>query len=183
VANFAMIFAVRGTETTFDNLRALGWYDAIPQLGAVLFVAGWSSGKRESPLPRSIQPPRLRELGAVTMFAVVILLLQTPRARRVIFQYDGAAAPIAQEDSAGSGHGRLRSRAELVERAGSQRRALAELDRLEQAAGQDGRRRTTLRPTEDRIAVPGMPEHLPDFHASDLLDGSRPPDATPGTPL
>ena len=33
VARFGMVFAVRGTETTFENLRALGWYDAIPQLG------------------------------------------------------------------------------------------------------------------------------------------------------
>ena len=58
VANFGMIFAVRGTETTFDNLRALGWYDAIPQLGAVLFVCRVVVGTLPIASPRSIRRPR-----------------------------------------------------------------------------------------------------------------------------
>jgi hypothetical protein len=36
-------------------------------LGAVLFVAGWCTGRLESPPPRSIEPPRLREFLAVTI--------------------------------------------------------------------------------------------------------------------
>src|SRR5205814_6289353 len=75
VASFAMIFAVRGTETTFDNLRALGWYDAVPQLGAVLFGAGWLSGRSAPPPPRTVEPPRPRDILAVMLFAVVMLLL------------------------------------------------------------------------------------------------------------
>ncbi len=154
VANFAMIFAVRGTETTFDNLRTLGWYDAVPQLGAVLFAAGWWSGCSQSQPPRTLEPPRLRELLAATLCATILLVLQTPRAQRVILQYDGL----------------VRTTGELAERARSQRRALAELDRLEQAARQAGARVEDLRREADRVSVPGMPANLPGFRASDLLD-------------
>jgi hypothetical protein len=172
LANFAMIFAVRGTETTFDNLRTLGWYNAVPQLGAVLFAAGWWSGRPgPEPPPRTVEPPRLRDLLAATLFAVVLLLLQAPRADRVIFQYDGLAAPIPPV--AGTTPGRARTRADLAERARSQRRALAELDRLEQAARQAGARIEALQADADRASVPGLPADLPDLHASDLLDWRR----------
>src|SRR5207249_9526547 len=117
VANFAMIFAVRGTETTFENLRTLGWYDAVPQLGAVLFAAGWVSGHSEPPPPRTVEPPRLRKLLAATLFAAMMLVLQTPRAHRVIFQYDGLSAPVRPDD--GTTPGRLRTTADLAERARS----------------------------------------------------------------
>ena len=167
VANFAMIFAVRGTETTFDNLRTLGWYDVVPQLGAVLFAAGWLSGRTEPPL-RTVQPPRVRDILGAMLFAAILLLLQTPRAHRVIFEYDGLSAPIRPDD--GPTPGRVRTTAELAGRARSQRRALAELDRLEQAARQAGARVKALRRDADRTPVPGMPANLPDFRASDLLD-------------
>ena len=170
LANFAMIFAVRGTETTFDNLRTLGWYHAVPQLGAVLFAAGWWSG-RPGPPPRALEPPRLRDILAATLFAAVLLLLQAPRADRVIFRYDGLSAPIPPV--AGTTPGRVRTRADLAERARSQRRALAELDRLEQAARQAGARIEALPAVADRPWVPGMPANLPDFRASDLLDWPR----------
>jgi hypothetical protein len=168
VANFAMIFAVRGTETTFDNLRALGWYDAIPQLGAVLLTAGWWSGRIESPPPRAVELPRLGELLAVAVFTAVVLWLQTPRAHRVIYQYDGAAAPIQPDDS--TLRERIHTAADLAERARSQRRALAVLDRIEQAARQAGTHHKALRQAAGRASVPGMPGNLPDFHAPDLLD-------------
>jgi hypothetical protein len=172
LANFAMIFAVRGTETTFDNLRTLGWYHAVPQLGAVLFAAGWWSGRPgPEPPPRALEPPPLRDLLAATLFAAVLLLLQAPRADRVIFRYDGLSAPIPPVT--GTTPGRVRTRADLAERARSQRRALAELDRIERAARQAGARGEALPAVADRPWVPGMPANLPDFRASDLLDWPR----------
>ena len=97
VASFGMVFAVRGVETTFDNLRALGWYDAMPELGAVLFVSGWWSGPLESPPPKSLGVPRLQDLLAVAILAAAIFVLHEPRARRIIYRYDGAAAPLTTE--------------------------------------------------------------------------------------
>ena len=57
VATFGLIFAARGTESTFSSLRGLGWYDAMAELGAVLFVAGWCAGSSPSPPPSAIEPP------------------------------------------------------------------------------------------------------------------------------
>jgi hypothetical protein len=161
-ASLGMVFAVRGTETTFDNLRALGWYDAIPQLGLVVFVAGWWFGHLDSPPPRSIAAPSPRELVAAIIFAALLLVLQAPRVKRVIFQYNGLAAPNAAE---GAFPGQLSSAGELYERARAQRQALKALDRLEQVAHPRG---TAIRQDANRLTVPGMPTSA-DLSTMDLL--------------
>jgi hypothetical protein len=168
LANFGMVFAVRGTETTFENLRALGWYDAIPQLGAVLFVAGWWSGPLGSPPFRLIEPPRLRELLTVVVFVAALLMLQTPRVQRVIFQYDGLAASVQPADR--SVRERLRTPDDLAEQARRQRQALTKLDRIERLARQGGLERTAFHQIMEHVAVPGVPENLPGFSVLDLLD-------------
>jgi hypothetical protein len=168
VANFVMVFAVRGTETTFENLRALGWYDAVPQLGAVVFAAGWWSGPLDSALPKSIDPPKPRDLGSVVLFLIVLLLLQAPRAHRVIFAYDGLAAEIVTDDH--PDQPRLRSRADLAEQAARQRRVLAQLDTIEQTARAQGIGRSAFRLSLGRTIVPGMPETVVGMSALDLLD-------------
>jgi hypothetical protein len=132
-----------------------------------LFAVGWLSGHSQPP-PRTVALPRWRELLAATCFAATMLLLQTPRAQRVIFQYDGLSAPVRPDD--GTTPDRLRTAADLAERARNQRRALAELDRLEQAARQDGARVEALRRDAGRVLVPGMPANLPNFHVADLID-------------
>jgi hypothetical protein len=172
-ANFGLIFAARGTETTFDNLRALGWYDAIPQLGALLFVFGWWSGPLRSEPSASLDPPRFRELLAVLVLAAVMLLLQTPRVHRVIFQYDGLAAQVhlgGRDEVI-----RLRTPFDLAEQAERQRRALAELDRLERAGNQRGWDTAAWAEALSRISVPGMPEGLPGLKPVNLLNLSRKP--------
>ncbi len=88
-----MIFSARGTETGFENLRGLGWYDAMAELGAVLFVSGWCAGSLPSPPPAAIEPPARRELLVVVLFAAVMLALQAPRVERVIFEYHGHRRP------------------------------------------------------------------------------------------
>jgi hypothetical protein len=177
VANLAMVFAVRGTETSFENLRALGWYDAIPQLGAVVFVAGWWSGPLDSSLPKSIEPPRPRDLGSVVLFLIVLLLLQTPRAHRVIFAYDGLAAEIVTDEN--PDRPRFRSRADLAGQAEAQRRALAQLDSIEQTAREQGIGRSALRLALGRTIVPGMPESVVGLSALDLLDIPDTVDSSP----
>src|SRR5262249_29349441 len=162
-----MIFAVRGIETTFDNLRALGWYDAIPQLGAILFAAGWWSGHPTSTHPSALASPRFRDLLAVLAFAAVVLALQTPRAQRVIFQYDGLSAPAQSDDRSGSGP--LRTPSELAQQARSQRSALAQLDQLERTAPRRGQELTAWLDALHGISVPGMPETLTGIRVLDLL--------------
>jgi hypothetical protein len=102
-----------------------------------------------------------------------MLSLQVSRAQRVIFQYDGLAAPIAPEDRPiGT---RMRTLAELTGQAGSQRRALAELDHLERTVSPGGQTRWALREALQRIAVPGMPDSLPGFDPVELLKISPKP--------
>jgi hypothetical protein len=166
-ASFGLVFSVRGVETTFDNLRALGWYDAIPELGAVLFVFGWWSGRLESPPPKSLSSPQLRELLAVAIIAAVMLALHGPRAERVIYRYDGAAAPLRMDAPLVVPN---RTAAELALQARNQRRALAALDRLERTAREQGASRPALRRALVGTTVPGMPDFLTELSVLELLD-------------
>jgi hypothetical protein len=164
---FGLIFAARGTESDFDSLRGLGWYDAMAELGAVLFAAGWCSGPLPSPPSGRPEPLRGRAFLAVLALVAGMVALQAPRAHRVVFEYDGASArPGVEPPRTGPPH----TAAELAARAADQRRALAELDRLERLARRGEIGRPELGRAIDRAGVPGMPGSLPDFDPADLLD-------------
>jgi hypothetical protein len=172
VANFGMIFAARGTETDFDNLRMLGWYDAIAELGAVLFVAGWCSARRPSPPQVAPEPAGRRDLVIVALGIALLLALQGPRVKRVIFEYAGMAAPVGPT---GPGRDTPRTASDLADRATNQRRALAALDRLERAARRGEIDPAATRRAIERADVLGMPASLPGFDPADLLDIPRDP--------
>lgn len=167
VVTFGLIFAARGTESDFDSLRGLGWYDAMAELGAVLFVAGWWAGDPPSPPVGAPSPPGRREFVGVALFAVVLLALQAPRADRVVFVYDEMAAPVGP---AAPGGPVLRTPGDLETRARVQREALAALDRLEASARRGEIDRSAIDRAVDGSAIPGMPTHLLDFGPTDLLD-------------
>lgn len=168
LVDFGMVYTARGGYT-FENLRPLGWYHAMPQLGAVLIAAGWWAGGDLGPGPRPLNPPTLRELGWVLGIAAVLILLQWPRAQRVLFDYDGAAAPVGGEGSGASRPAGAVSLADLTARAASQRKVLARLDRLEEFARAKGIGRSGLRRVLGRVMVPGMPDVVPDLDAVGLL--------------
>ncbi len=167
IATFGLIFAARGTESGFDSLRTLGWYDAMAELGTVLFVAGWCAGRLPSPPPAAVEAPGRRELLVVGFFIAVMLTLQAPRADRVIFDYEGAAALQGPDSPIRSSH---RTPADIAAQARDQRQALAALDHLEQAARRGDMDRAAIRRAIDRAAVPGMPSPLPGFDPADLID-------------
>jgi hypothetical protein len=165
---FGMTYTARGNYT-FENLRALGWYHAIPQLGAVLASAGSWAGRPASLAATRFEPPSVRESSWVVCLAVVLLLLQWPRAHRVLFDYDGAAAPIGGAAAESARRNGPTSPVDLAARARSQRRALAQLDRLEEIARSRGIGRSGLRKVLRRVAVPGMPETVEGLDAFELL--------------
>jgi hypothetical protein len=169
---FGMIFAARGTESDFGNLRMLGWYDAIAQLGAVLFVFGWCSGRRPSPSLAAPEPPGRLEFAVVVLFVALILALQAPRVERVIFEYAGMAAPATPH---GGTTGMPCTASDLADEARTQRQALAALDRLEGAARRGEIDRAAFRRAIEQISVPGMPASLPGFGPGELLDLPRDP--------
>jgi len=168
--NFALIFARRGPQLTYDSLRWLGWFDAIQQLGAVLFAFGWWAGPIESPPPRSVEWPSGRKLLGVAALASLLFLMQAPRANRVIFQYDGAAAEVFAGAAVTGPH----NSADLAERARRQRAALAELDTIERTAREGRENRGEFLKSAELEEIPGMPTDLRDFRATDLLDLSLP---------
>jgi hypothetical protein len=167
VASFGIIFVVRGIDYGFESLRGMGWYDAIAELGTVLFVAGWWSGPLDSPPPRSIEPPRRFELLVLALFVAAMLLLQLPRVDRVIFLYDGAAAPYGPSSPIVVEPVTL---AKLAARARTQRQALAALDRIERSARERGTRPAEVRRAVGEVSVPAMPELSLNFDAVELLD-------------
>lgn len=173
VTCFVMIYSARG-YLSFENLRALGWYHAIPQLGAVLVAAGWAAG---APLSdqRGLQPASYRELLGVVLFVGGFLVLQIPRANRVLYEYDGMASKIeAGEDAPAQAP---RGRADLVRRSNQQRAELGRLDRLERVCRKHQVSREMLRTALGRPLVPGMPPGIINVDAFDLLDI---PDRVPG---
>jgi hypothetical protein len=167
LATFGLIFAGRGMESDFESLRGLGWYDAMAELGAVLFVAGWCAGGLPSPPPRAIEAPGRRGLLVVVLFALVLLALQTPRAHRVIFEYDQMAAPVGPDSPRTVPR---RTPADLAAQARDQRRALAALDRIERDARRGTMDRAEVRRAIERAAIPAMPSPQPDFDPADMLD-------------
>ncbi len=130
-ASLAMIYSVRGTTTGFAGVRLCGWYDVIPDLGAVLFAFGWWAGPLESPPPRVMKCPGRRDMLVTVLICVIILVLQMPRVERVIFRYHGLGAP--QEPDAPVLPVTYTT-ADLVKLARKQRQFLAELDRMGPAA-------------------------------------------------
>ena len=167
IVTFGLIFSARGTESDFDSLRALGWYDAMAELGAVLFVCGWCAGDLPSPPPAVPSPPRRREFLGVVLFAGAMLALQAPRADRVVFEYDEMAAPLGPPSPRS---GAVRTPGDLATQAKAQRESLAALDRLESAVRRGEIARAAIRRAIERANVPGMPTHLLDFDPAELLD-------------
>ena len=162
VGTIGMIFAVRGVDEDFSELRPFGWYHAMADLGAVLFACGWYAGPIESPASAVATPTR-REWLAVSGLALAMLTIQSPRADRVVFEYAEMAAPMARP-VAGSV---ARSNAsDLIDQTRAQRAALAELDHLEARARRGSYDREAVRRAAS--AVPAMPNHLPEFDPAEL---------------
>lgn len=124
----------------------------------------WTHRVAAAPVGRA---PRRLELLAVVLFAIVFFAVQLPRVDRIIYEYDGAAAPFAPSAPI---RATPRTVASLAAQARSQRDALAALDRLEQTARESGTSRATIREAGGRMSVPGFPHLSADFTAADLLD-------------
>ena len=76
-----MVFFFRG-DMPYEDLRPVGWYHAIPQVGAVLFAAGWWSRADLGPgfFGRADEP---RGLLTVLMVSRASSLSRSPRAARL----------------------------------------------------------------------------------------------------
>ncbi len=174
ISNYALVFSTRGRALGYEHLRHLGWYDAIPQLGAVLFAAGVWAGPRLDAWHCPISPPSRKALSGVIALMVLLFVMQSPRARRLVVEYDGLAARVQRlEDQTPS------EPADWAGRAGRQRAALAALDRIEHDQAQAPTGRAELVRQSTHWNVPGAPGELPGYSLADLIDAGAEPSSRP----
>jgi hypothetical protein len=152
----------------FSSLRGIvPWYDSIPQIGAVLFLAGWLAGARP-PLPvRSPGPVTSKGAFGILLFELAMVLVHQPRVdglftERVPKMTAEKAKVFVTSDLQKA---RARDLAELMAR--RQRRHLARLDRAQAVARRLGIGREGIRLAFGRVDLPELPEV---YDATPMLD-------------
>lgn len=155
----------------FSSLRPVGWYYAIPQVGAVLFAAGWWSALCDG-VSRAGGKLTVRGALGVVLLVLVLCGIQGDRAERLHIE---AAPPLAPSESGMFWSAYMRNaRATYLNAESSEhlRRTLARLDRAEQIALREGIGKAAIRRVFGRVLVPGIPEK----HASDAASLLRIPE-------
>ncbi len=167
-----LIYFLRGNQP-YSSLRSLGWYHTIPQVGAILFGAGWLSALGTPATGRMT----LGHAAAVLTLVLVLCVIQFPRAEQQLIQ--SAPAPAADEARLFPSTALLAGRARYFksEFHDRQHRALVRLDRLDQLLGALKASPDSLRGVFGRISFPGISEQQ---HSCDgfslLLPRARNPD-------
>ena len=138
-----MVYTARG-YFPFEQLRDLHWYLAVPQIGAVLFAAGWWSGRSEGAVTGQGVTTR-GELLAVVGLVALVMAIQPPRVRANLV---ASVPPMTASERARfpiPTLQRLRARYLSSERAARQRRDLARFDQAEARARSEGWGRQAIR--------------------------------------
>jgi hypothetical protein len=171
VGSYLMVYFFRG-YMPYEDMRPVGWYHAIPEIGAVLFVAGWWArclDDAHAGRPALSSDLTRRELLAVVVLALALVVLHVPRALRVVLQgapkmspEEAALFPIPELQ-------RLRAVLHAEEHAKRQRHALVRLEAAERVARELGIGRLTIRRSFGRVLVPGIPELQKQSDAASLL--------------
>jgi hypothetical protein len=157
------------------NLRAVvPWYDGIPQIGAVLFAAGWLSGPRRTKsepfrAPASASLSWRAALGPVIL-AAALVTLNRPRVDFLVIKSTPPLLPSEQEIFKITRLQTIRSNAVLSNEASWQRTYLRRLDAGEQRARSMGLGREEIRAAFGHIFIPGATGRLPPPSQFDLYD-------------
>jgi hypothetical protein len=164
VGSCLLIYGFRGTQP-YSSLRALGWYHTLPQVGAILFAAGWWTAL-------SVPKPGRMSLGQaarVLSLVIVFCLIQVPRATRHLIDEAPAFAPNEAATFPNTRMRAARARYFKHEFHDRQLRALARLDRVNQILSDLGASPESLRDVFGRAFVPGISEKQPGADAFGLL--------------
>jgi hypothetical protein len=164
VGGCLLVFLFRG-NLPYSSLRAYGWYHTIPQLGAILFAAGWWTAQ-SAPKPRRMT---IGQAAAVLVLAFVFCFIQIPRAAQQLIQ----SAPDLAPNEAGlfpstellAGRARY-FKLEFHER---QVRALIRLDRLDDLLRDLSASPESLRDVFGHAMIPGISEKQLSCDALSLL--------------
>ncbi len=164
VACCLMEYTSRG-DTPYSNLRPAVWYHAIPQVGAVLFLAGWWAALRADGFGRFTRG----QVTGVLSFVVVFSAIHAPRAQLQIITL---APPFAPNEAAAFPTSELRLTRALYYKDEVHRRqvrALARLDRVDRILARAGASPELLRDVFGRVLIPGIAEKQYGIDAFTLL--------------
>ncbi|GIW89045.1 MAG: hypothetical protein KatS3mg108_3369 [Isosphaeraceae bacterium] len=164
---YGMAFTLR-SGFDYANLRELGWYHTLPQLGAVLFGFGWLAG-RSGLSPNRPRLPALVEYLGLGGWVVLAAMVHQPRAEalRIADAPPMLPSEVRQFLIPELKYGRAIVYAEL--RSGRQRRALTRLQRAAEQARVLGLDRSAIRAVLGPVRVPGWPVHVTSIDALDLV--------------
>jgi hypothetical protein len=153
VGTYLVEWSFRGYES-FENLRTLNlrfivpWYDAIPQFGAVLLLAGWWSAVRNPTLGRGLpsKASNLTWLGGLGLLALVagLLVLGRPRVEALVRATVPSMVPSEREFFLTPRLKNIRANAIISSGAEWQRARLRGLDKAEAIARRMGFSRDAL---------------------------------------
>jgi hypothetical protein len=176
LASYLVEWTVRG-YMPFRYLRTINlgmivpWYDTVPQIGAVLFAAGWFAGARrrdERPAVLGRIAPLCRRgaIGVVCLMTVLVLL-NRPRVDLLwrssvppLLASEQKMFPILTLQS-------MRATSILLDRAEWQRRHLRRLQQAREVARQMGIGLDSIKTAFGRIDIPELPDV---YDAAGLLD-------------
>lgn len=167
LASYFVEWSFRG-YLPFSSLRGVvPWYDAIPQIGAVLFISGWWA-RPSPPAPVASPEPVTRSAAlAILAFEVAMLIVHQPRADALFIEgvprMTEAEAKILPTPELQ----KLRANYLADEFARWQHRHLVRLDRAEAAARRLGIGREGIANVFGRINMPELPKV---YDAAPLLD-------------
>ena len=171
------------------NLRFIvPWYDSIPQIGAVLFLAGWWNSRRSvlpaGQPPASPQPPSRLACLCIGLLIAVLIGLNRPRVDELVRATVAPLFPSERELLALPRLQTMRANVLLIDQAEWQRSHLRRLDQCEEIARRMGWGRDAIRAAFGhrfiQATVGALPPGLQDLYDAaavlDLPDRGRPVD-------
>jgi hypothetical protein len=151
-----LVYLFRG-NLSFDSLRPVGWYYALPHIGAVLFVAGWWSALEGSE-PETERALTVRGTLCVLLLAATLGGVHSERATRLLIDGSPPLAPSELSLFPTSQLRRLRAVFLRDQDAEDLRRVLVRLDHVEQIARRRSIGKGAIRRTFGRVLMPGIPK-------------------------
>jgi hypothetical protein len=177
LGSYLVEWTVRG-YMPFRYLRTINmgmivpWYDVVPQVGAVLFAAGWCAGPRPRgdetrPEPAaSSMMTRRGALGVIGLLAI-FMVLNKPRVDRLWRNWVPPPLPAEKQMFPIQSLQTMRASVILLDHAAWQRRCLRRLDQAQEIATRMGLGLETIHEAFGRVDAPELPDV---YDAASLLD-------------
>jgi hypothetical protein len=167
-----LVYLFRG-NLPFSSIRPVGWYYALPQIGSVLFAAGWWAAVADRHAGgEHARPLTVRGMLGVLVFGAVLFAIQAERSRRLEIETAPPLAPSETKRFPIPELQGLRARHLADDETDRLNRALVRLDRVEAIARREGINKADIRRAFGRVLAPGIPEN----HTADAASLLRLPE-------